>query len=484
MGGWIDTHCHLHRAEFEVDRDAVVQRAVEAGAIALIDPATDLASNRAVLETARKYPQVYAALGIHPHDARELTAEGLAELERLATGEKVTAIGEIGLDYYRDLCPHPVQQETFRKLLRLAHELGKPVLLHCRDSEITSGAASSSRSRDAYRDLFDILKETLKPPVRGLMHCFSGNLEQAKEAMDLGLTLSFAGNLTFSNAGSLRAVAKEIPLERVVLETDAPFLAPQGRRGKRNEPAYLTELVETWAKLKDLTAEDVARVTTVNAHQLFGIGPAPRRGKVAYAIRNSLYLNLTNACTDRCVFCALSDEEFWKGEGTSPFVKGHHLRMARDPSADEVMADAGDPSHYEEIVFCGYGEPAIRLQVLREVGLRLKEKGARWIRLNTNGHGNLIHKRPIAAELKGVVDEVSVSLNTPNAQQYLEICRPVYGLETYDSIKEFIRQCRDEGLKVTATVVALPGVDVEQCRRVAVDELRVGWRVRGYDDVG
>ena len=469
MEGWVDTHCHLHRAEFDADREQVVKRAVEQGAVALLDPATDLASNRKVVETAHRYPQVYGALGIHPHDSKELTPEGLEEIARLATEEKVAAIGEIGLDYFRELCPRDIQKEAFRKQLRLAHELGKPVILHC---------------RYAYRDLFDILKETLKPPIRGLMHCFSGDLAAAREAMDLGLTLSFAGNLTFSNAGPLRAVAKEVPLERVVMETDAPFLAPQGRRGQRNEPSYLKELAETWAKLKDLTPEDVMRVTSVNAYHLFGIGPAPKRGKIAYRIRNSLYLNLTNACTDRCVFCSLSDEQFWKGEGTSPFVKGHHLRMAADPSAEEVLADAGDPSGYEEIVFCGYGEPAIRLKVLTEVGRRLKEKGARWIRLNTNGHGNLIHKRPIAAELKGVVDEVSVSLNTPNAQQYLEICRPVYGLETYDSIKEFIRQCRDAGLKVVATVVAMPGVDVEQCRRVAAEELKVGYRVRTYDDVG
>jgi len=434
-----------------------------------------------VLELSRRYPQVYAALGVHPHDARELTDEALAELGRMATEEKVAAIGEIGLDYYRDLCPRELQQQALRKLLRLAHELGKPVILHCRQEE---GAGVSGQSGQAYRDLFGILRECLKPPIRGLLHCFSGDLATAQEALEMGLHLSFAGNLTFSKAESLRAVAREVPLEKVVLETDAPFMAPQGQRGRRNEPAYLAELVETWAKLKDLTPGDVARITTVNAHQLFGIGPAPRRGKIAYTIRDSLYLNLTNACTDRCVFCALSDEEFWKGEGSSPFVKGHHLKMSRDPSAEEVLADAGDPSRYEEIVFCGYGEPAIRLKVLLEVGRRLKEKGARRIRLNTNGHGNLIHRRPIAQDLKGVVDEVSVSLNTPDAQQYLEICRPVYGLETYDSIKEFIRQCRDAGLKVIATVVAMPGVDVEACRRVAVEELKVDCRVRTYDDVG
>lgn len=474
----IDTHCHLHRSEFEGEREGVLARAREAGVVALLNPATDVASNRAVVELARKHPEVHAAIGVHPHDAAELTDAVLKDLATLATEEKVAAIGEIGLDYYRDLCPRPVQQEAFRKLLRLAHEMGKPVILHCRQEE------KAGQGGEAYRDLFAILREVLKPPIRGVMHCFSGDAAAAREALDLGLTLSFAGNLTFTQADPLRAVARQVPFDRVVLETDAPFMAPQAFRGRRNEPAYLTELVQTWAKLRDLNAEDVARVTTVNAHHLFGIGPAPVRGRVTYAIRDSLYVNLTNACTDRCVFCALSDEQFWKGDGTSPFVKGHHLRMARDPSVEEVLADAGDPARYREIVFCGYGEPIIRLKELRETARRLKDKGARWIRLNTNGHGNLIHKRPVAGELKGLIDEVSVSLNTPDAQQYLEICRPAFGLETYDSIKQFIRECRDEGLRVVATVVAMTGVDIEACRKVAEEELKVPYRVRTYDDVG
>lgn len=481
MNGYplVDTHCHLHRAEFDADRDAVVERARLAGVAALLDPATDWASNARVLELSRAYPAVYAALGVHPHHATELTDEGLRELGRLATGEKVAAIGEIGLDYYREICPRAAQQEALPKLLRLAHELNKPVILHCRGA-----ATAGAENLQAHHDLLAILKETLKPPIRGLLHCFSGDRAVAEQAMEMGLHISFAGNLTFPKAQPLRDVARSVPTDRVVLETDAPFLAPQGNRGQRNEPSFLGELVEAWAQLKDLTAEDVARVTTVNAHHLFGIGPAPQRGRVAYAIRRSLYLNLTNACTDRCVFCSLSEEDFWKGEGASPFVKGHHLRMGRDPSEEEILAEAGDPSRYEEVVFCGYGEPVIRLKVLLGVARRLKERGARWIRLNTNGHGNLIHRRPVAPELKGVVDEVSVSLNTPNAQQYLEICRPAYGLETYDSIKEFIRECRDAGMKVVATVVAMPGVDVEACRRVATEDLKVGYRVRTYDEVG
>jgi TatD DNase family protein len=465
----IDTHCHLHRHEFDVDRAAVLVRAGQAGVSVLLDPATDLASNRTVVALAQEIPEVYAAVGVHPHDAAELTPAGLEELASLATRPKVVAIGEIGLDYYRCLSPREVQQEALRGLLRLAHEMNLPVILHC---------------RQAYPDLFALLKECFKAPIRGLLHCFSGDADVARQAIDGGLYLSFAGNLTFPKADALRTVAREIPLDRVLLETDAPFLAPQAYRGQRNEPAYLNELVQTWAKIQGLTPEDIARVTTVNAHHLFGLGPAPPRGKIAYPIHRSLYVNLTNACTDRCVFCALSTEEFWAGTGTAPFVKGHHLRITRDPTVEEVLAEVGDPAQYEEIVFCGYGEPIIRLQVLLEAGRRLKAKGAKRIRLNTNGHGNLIHRRSVAFDLKGIVDAVSVSLNTANAEQYLALCRPAFGLPTYESIKTFIRECRDVGMAVTATTVAMPGVDVEACRRIATEELAVAYRVRSYNDVG
>lgn len=473
----VDTHCHLHREEFDADREEVVRRAKEAGVEFLLNPATDYPSNQKVVVLAKVYPNVYAAIGVHPHHAAELTGEALQELTSLATESKVVAVGEIGLDYYRNLCPVEVQHEALRKLLLLAHEMHLPVILHCRDGEISS-------TGEAYRDLFRIVRESLKPPVRGLLHCFSGSLQVAQEAIDMGFHLSFAGNLTFQKADSLRAVAKEVPFDKILLETDAPFLAPQAFRGKKNEPAYLLELVRTWTELTGLTAADVARVTTVNAWQLFGIGPAPQKGQIAYAIGHSLYLNPTNACTDRCVFCSLSNNDFWKGEGTSPFVKGHHLRIQRDPTVEELVEAAGDPSGYQEIVFCGYGEPAIRLKMILEVAKRLKAKKAKWVRLNTNGHGNLIHRRSIAPELKGIIDEVSVSLNTPNAQQYLEICRPAFGLETYDSIKVFIRECRDQGLKVVATVVAMPGVDVEACRKIATEELKVEYRVRTYNDLG
>ncbi|MBI1953653.1 MAG: YchF/TatD family DNA exonuclease [Candidatus Omnitrophica bacterium] len=471
----VDTHCHLHRQEFDADRGEVIARASEAGVSALLDPATDFASNQTVVELASRFAQVYAAVGVHPHDAAQLTPSALAELAPLAAREKVVAIGEIGLDYYRDLSPREIQKEVLGRLLRLAHEMGKPVILHCRGSD---GAGA-----EAYEDLFAILTENLKAPIRGLLHCFGGTLEQAQRALDLGLYLSFAGNLTFAKADALRETARKVPFDKVLLETDAPFLAPQAYRGKRNEPKFLTELVSLWAKLRDLTPEDVARVTSANAWSLFGIGEAPAP-RIAYPIRRSLYLNVTNACTDRCVFCSLSLDEFWEGQGPAAWVKGHNLRIKRDPTADEVLRAAGDVSGFDEVVFCGYGEPILKLDLLLEAARQLKAKGARRIRLNTNGHGNLIHRRPVASDLAAVVDEVSVSLNTPDAEQYLKVCRPVFGLATYEAIKTFIRECKTAGMKVVATVVAMPGIDVQACRRVAEEELKVAFRVRGYDDIG
>lgn len=252
----VDTHCHLHRQEFDSDRRQVVARAKQAGVEILLDPATDLGSNPTVVELARQIPEVYAAVGVHPHDAAELTDSELKEMTLLADHPKVVAVGEIGLDYYRNLSPPEVQQEAFRKLLQTADRLKRPVILHC---------------REAYPDLFAILRESFQPPIRGVLHCFSGGMEEANQGLALGLYLSFAGNLTFPKADRLREVAKAISLEKILLETDAPFLAPQAFRGKRNEPAYLPQLVQTWAEIRGVTPEELARITTANARKLFGI---------------------------------------------------------------------------------------------------------------------------------------------------------------------------------------------------------------------
>jgi TatD DNase family protein len=304
------------------------------------------------------------------------------------------------------------------------------------------------------------------------MHCFSGDIEFARRMMDLGFSISIAGPVTFPKAEKLREVVKQVPIERMLVETDAPYLAPQEHRGKRNEPAYVRHTAEMVAKVKGLSFDDVARITSFNAMQLFGIGEIAKKGKIAYPIRNSLYLNVTNRCTAACTFCV---------RYFTDFVKGHNLRLKDEPAAEELIREIGDPRRYDEVVFCGYGEPLLRLDVVKAVSADVKKKGGK-VRIDTNGHGNLIHKRNILPELAGLVDAVSVSLNAQDADLYEKLSQPKFA-GAYDAVKEFIREAKKYIPDVTATVVSAPGVDVQACRRIA-EELGARFRVREYNVVG
>lgn len=195
---------------------------------------------------------------------------------------------------------------------------------------------------------------------------------------------------------------------------------------------------------------------------------------IAYQIRNTLYLNLTNRCTACCTFCRRLDD---------PTVKGYDLRLQTEPSAQELLHEIGDPTRFDEVVFCGYGEPTLRLEVIKEVARGIKARGGR-VRLNTNGHGNLIHQRNILPELAGLVDVVSVSLNAESPEKYLTVCRPVYGPGTYDAVLTFIKEAKQSMPEVVVSVVHLPTVDVEACERMAQQELGVKFRLRELDAIG
>jgi TatD DNase family protein len=199
----------------------------------------------------------------------------------------------------------------------------------------------------------------------------------------------------------------------------------------------------------------------------------PAKGQIAYPIRNSLYLNITNRCSAACTFCVRYHTDF---------VKGHNLRLAEEPSADALIEEIGDPKRYTEVVFCGYGEPLLRLNVVKAVAGEVKKLGGR-VRIDTNGHGNLINKRNILPELAGLVDAVSISLNAQNAELYNKVSQPQFGIGTYDAVKEFIQEAVKYIPDVTATVVTLPEVDVEACRKIA-EELGAKLRVREYNVVG
>ena len=456
----VDTHCHLDFPEFDSDRDDVINRAKDAGVGYIINVASSVSGSKRSVELAGKYDNIYASVGIHPHDAKEANEFALTELKGLAKDKKVVAIGEVGLDYYRNLSPADAQRDAFEKFILLAKETGLPLIIHC---------------RDAREDLIKILRREMKPPIKGVIHCFPADEELLESALELGFYISFTCNLTFKNAEKLRELLKErVPLERLLLETDAPYLAPEGMRGKRNEPAFMTKLVEEIAVLKGIRAEDVARVTTRNCYGLFGVGEKAVSPVIVYPIRNSLYVNLTNRCTDDCVFCVTKSTDF---------VMGHNLRLEGEPTAEEIIEAVGDPARYDEIVFCGYGEPTLRLDCIIETAKALKKKGAR-IRLTTNGHGDLINKRPIVGDLAGLIDRVSVSLNSPDKATYNKICRPAFGPETFDAVKRFIIECREKLPEVEVTCVDYGGVDMKECERVATEELKVEFRPRRYNVVG
>jgi len=253
----IDTHCHLDFDQFNSDRESVLKRAEEAGVKYIINVGSSLEGSRKSVEQARANNSIFASVGIHPHHADEVIEDALAEISELAKNKKVVAIGEVGLDYFKSPSAPDKQKELFVKFITLSKKANLPLVIH---------------NRDAHRDTLDILKKTYNAArVPGVMHCFSGDKKVLSEVLELGLFVSFTCNLTFKNAKSLRETAKAVPLERLLLETDAPFLAPQKYRGKRNEPAYITELRDCLSELLGLSKDEIERATTENAKKLFGI---------------------------------------------------------------------------------------------------------------------------------------------------------------------------------------------------------------------
>lgn len=250
-----DTHAHLDDERFDEDRDQVIARMAENGVTRCLLVGADLPSSRAALQLARQNDAFYAAVGIHPHEAATLDEESLDALGALCADPKVKAIGEIGLDYYYDLSPREVQKEAFLRQIALAQALKLPMVLHI---------------RQAHGDALELLGGVKDLP-RGVVHCYSGSLESAREYMRLGLMISFTGSVTFKNAHNLQAVAAVLPADRIMVETDSPYMAPTPLRGKRNEPAYVAHVLRFLAQLRGEDPETLAKVTMENAKRLFAI---------------------------------------------------------------------------------------------------------------------------------------------------------------------------------------------------------------------
>jgi TatD DNase family protein len=255
----IDSHAHIDFPQFADDREAMLQRAREAGVGTLLAIGTGPGPEKldAALPYAEQHNWVYTSVGVHPHDAKEVTPQHLDELARLAQHPKVIAWGEIGLDYFYDHSPRDVQAAVFRSQMELAHRAKLPIIIHC---------------RDAWDDCLSLIERHWKPTgLGGILHCFTGTIDHARRGMDMGFLISFAGNSTYPKTQNLRDVAKELPLGGILIETDAPYLAPQAYRGKRNEPAYVAEVAKSLAAVRNLPPEEIAAATADNFRRLFRI---------------------------------------------------------------------------------------------------------------------------------------------------------------------------------------------------------------------
>jgi TatD DNase family protein len=259
----VDSHAHIDFPQFADDREAMFDRARAAGVEMLLAIGTGPGPEKldAAIPFAEQHDWIYASIGVHPHEAKDVTWQHLERLTQLAEHPKVIAWGEIGLDYFYDHSPRDVQDRVFRDQLALAEQAKLPIVIHC---------------RDAWTDTLKVLEEVWKPTgLGGILHCFTSTLEDAQRGLDMGFLISFAGNSTYPKASNLRDVAKGLPLEKILIETDAPFLAPQGYRGKRNEPAYVGEVAKAIASVRNLATEEVAAATAANFRSLFHLEQRP-----------------------------------------------------------------------------------------------------------------------------------------------------------------------------------------------------------------
>jgi len=453
---WADSHAHLNHPDFDGDVEEIADKLLKENFIVL-NVAYDLESAEKAITLAKRFSYMKASVGIHPHDAEGVTPEDIAKIKQLSKDETIVAIGETGLDYFRNSSSKESQKSVFTQHLKIAGEAGKPVIIHC---------------RDAFADAVPIIKKHLNKKAGGVFHCFAEDAEEAKIGMELGLHISFAGNSTYKKAENLRRAVAVVTPDRLLIETDCPYLAPQSKRGKRNEPTYLQETAITLAEARGVTVDDIARGTHANYLSLF-LKQTPETAEIVYKIRNSLYLNVTRSCSNLCSFCSRE---------SSPIVQGHYLGVDKDPTAEEIIDAIGDRKP-DELIFCGFGEPTIRLEVIKEVAKFAKSKKLKT-RLNTNGHGSLIAGRDIVPELLGLIDVVSVSLNASTKDDYNKLCNPADPEKAYPALLEFIKRSVEVMPSTIVTAVDVPtGADIDGVGKIA-KELGADFRLRSFNMVG
>ena len=450
----IDTHAHLHFTQYDSDRHKVIEECNQK-LDGVITVGCNLEDSKKAVSLATSNYRIYATVGVHPHDAVNYDKSVKEELRKLLQNEKVVAIGEAGLDFYRNISPKGKQEEIFRLQIELARELKKPIVIHTREASV---------------EMSQFIRTEMEG-VKGIIHCFNGDRELLETALEHGFFISYAGPVTYPKNETLRETLKDVPSSRILIETDAPYLSPQKKRGKRNHPVYVAYTLKTIAEYLGLNFSDIDRITTVNAKRAFNLPMTKeeKSPKLVYKVRNSLYINLTTKCPCDCSFCF---------RGKENYVLGYNLNLDREPIAEEYMYRIKNPGIYNEVVFCGYGEPFERFDTLLEVARWTKKMGAKEIRINTNGLGYLITENDsILNELKGVVDTFNISINASTPEEYYPIVKPSFGKESFESVLKFTKDAKKAGFNVVISAVETDGFNRDSFIRFA-KKLGVEWRIR------
>lgn len=395
---------------------------------------------------------VYAAAGIHPNELKpdSCSPDSLDDLTEILLRPRLIAVGETGLDLYRDRVPEKLQIEVFKEHIRLAEAFGLTLIVH---------------SRSAEREVLDVLGDDVTVPV--IMHCYTGPDDTAREAVDRGYYIGFAGPITFGKNDRLRKLAGSLRADRILIETDAPYMSPEPVRGKRNEPSNVKYIADTISEIWERDSSVTAGILMANSLKAMQLGPA-RRTDLVYLLYGNIYMNITGRCTNRCRFCI---------KDRTDGIGGYYLKHNEEPVEKRLdsIIDSLSPRMGKELVFCGYGEPTMRPELLKRLARSAAGRGFS-VRLNTNGSCLARLSPEGTRELLGPFDAVSVSLNASSREEYNRICRPA-DENTWDRLMEFIELAR-RSVSVRLTAVRYPGVSTESVEELA-KSLSLPFRIRG-----
>lgn len=415
-------------------------------------PGISLESSRKAALLSETRTGVYAAAGIHPNELcpDSHSPDITLDLPEILLHPRVIAVGETGLDFYRDRVPEKLQIEVFKEHISLAEAFGLTLIVH---------------SRGAEGEVLDVLGDDVTVPV--IMHCYTGGDDTARKAADRGYYIGFTGALTFRKNDRLRDLAASLPADRILIETDAPYMSPEPVRGRRNEPSNVRYIADTVSDVWRRDPEETAVTLMRNSLRAMQLGP-DRRTDLVYLLYGNIYMNITGRCSNRCRFC-IKD----RTDGIGGYYLAHHCEPLEE-RLDSVIG-ALTPDMGKELVFCGYGEPTMRPELLKRLAGSASERGFS-VRLNTNGTCLSRLSPGETFELLEPFDTVSISLNASGREEYSSICRP-QDENAWDRLIEFIELAR-MAASVRLTAVRYPGVEVESVKELA-ESLSLPLKVRG-----